>query len=125
MVVNKSAPFDLDAYQAEGEDGPKPDFEFVFGGETYRLPPKANILALLDFDAGRIEAGLRRLLGGDQWARMNAADSVFDTDKLNGLLEAYQRHLGTAPGESLALPVSSKRTATRSKRTSNGTTKLR
>lgn len=123
-MTEKTQPFDLDAYVDEAEDK-RPDFEFIFGGEKYTLPLKPDFFAILDLEHQNFKSGLMRLLGGEQWARMVASDAVMDTGRLNALLEAYQKHLGVKPGESLASPASSKKTATRSRRISNGTTKLR
>lgn len=121
-MATDEKPFDLDAFES---DTKRKDFQFTFGGEAYTLPAHPNLLAVLDLDNNRIEKGLRRLLGGDQWARMEASDAVLDTDRFNALMEAYQKHLGVPMGELSASPASSRKTAGRSKRISNGTTVVR
>lgn len=116
--------FDLDAFEGDARDR-KPPFLFRFGGEDYELPGNPSILAVMDIESGRLEAGLRKLLGPEQFARMVATDAVMDEPRLTALLVRWQRHLGLAPGNSKASPGSSRTTARRSKRTSSATTAFR
>jgi hypothetical protein len=61
-----------------------------------------DILAVASMQAGLLYEGLARMLGDEQWARMNASKAVLDQEKLKALLEAYGKHIGIPLGESLA-----------------------
>lgn len=112
--------FNLDALQNDANQEP---FRFTHGGEEYTLPANPDLLAGVAFQRGDAEGGLRRLLGGDQWARITASDAVLDTGKFVKLMAAYEAHIGATAGELAASSNSSKSTARPSKRTSNGTTR--
>jgi hypothetical protein len=89
--------YDLDAALAEREA--KPAFEFRFGGELFELSAEPDVRALAAFSGGRLDDALRMLLGGEQWARMQAVEAVLDTGALKDLLEAYGKHAGIELGE--------------------------
>jgi hypothetical protein len=112
--------YDLDALEHEAEEEP---FFFRFGGEEYVLPPHLDIRAAAALGGGRIDDGLRILLGAEQWTRLQQADAVFDDRHLVALLEEYSSHIGVTLGELPASPSSLPSTAGPSKRTSRGTTK--
>lgn len=88
--------FDLDAIANESEGKP---FPFTFGGEDYTLPADVDLIAAAALEGGKLYDGLRRLLGEDQWERINAATAVLDTDRLKALMEAYAAHVGLSLGE--------------------------
>lgn len=99
MTVQEPDPtYDLDAVIAERE--PRSPFTFRFGGEVYSLPAWPDLRAAAALDTGRIYDGLRLLLGAEQWARLQAAEAVFDEDAFVDMYRAYQRHIGAALGES-------------------------
>lgn len=89
--------FDLDAVAAEA-NGTEP-FRFTFGGEQYEMPAVVDIRVVAALTTGDVGAALRRLLGEDQWARMEASDAVFDQARFKALLEAYMAHGGSTLGE--------------------------
>lgn len=110
--------FDLDALEAEASDEP---FPFRVGGQTFTLPAASGMdwRAGAAIDSGQYERGLRLLLGEDYDAFCQLAVS---TGQLSALINRYQQHLGLAPGEPQASSGTSKRTARRSRRTSNAST---
>lgn len=112
--------FNLDALENDANQEP---FRFMHGGEEYTLPASPDMRAGIAFQKEDAEGGLRLLLGNEQWARIEASDAVFDTNKFVKLMAAYEAHIGVAVGESQASSPSSKSTARPSKRTSNGTTR--
>lgn len=114
-------PFDLDALAAEADGEP---FTFIFGGETYELPPRIDFRVGVALREGDEYEAIRRMLG-DQWDRVLASDAVFTGALAGQLLRAYLDHSKADAGESVASSRSSKSTAGRSKRTSKGSTQLR
>lgn len=103
--------YDLDAVLAEREE--KSPFTFPFDGAKYVLPPRPDIRAAAALSAGRLDDGLRLLLGTEQWDRMQASTKVFDDEALVGLLDAYMAHTGEDLGKSKASTRSSRNTAKR------------
>jgi len=101
--------FDLDAVIAEREK--KPPFVFRFGGESYSLPTRPDVRAAAALGAGRLDDGLRMMLGQAQWERLQEAEAVFDDQALLSIMEAYQKHTGDDLGESKASTRSSRNTA--------------
>lgn len=93
--------FDLDAVVAERE--PIPPFVFRFGGEEYQLPgsPDAVAFALLAKEETSAD-GIARLLGPDQWSRIQASTAVLDGAAFRALIDAYVASAGLDPGESPA-----------------------
>lgn len=89
--------FDLDAVHHEATAEP---FEFIFGGNTYTLPPSVDMFAVTALQRGDLYGGLSRLLGAEQLDQMLASDAVFDEKRLAALMEAYGKHLGVTLGES-------------------------
>ena len=118
-----SGVFDLDAMAAEAE-GREP-FRFMFGGVEYELSPDLDFRVVAQLNKGLIYEGLARLLGAEQWERMQASDQLLTEDMLAKLFEAYQAHTGTSLGELSASTSSSVSTVRPSKRTSNGSTPRR
>jgi len=100
----------------------KDAWEFEFDGERYRLPPDFDMRAAVAMSSGDMEGGLRHLLGPDQWDRLVASPKVFGLKALTNMMKAYCADIGVDLGEFVASPRSSARTATPSKRTSNGST---
>ena len=80
---------DLDALDADEQGQP---FTFRFGGEEYVLPPRVDLRAVWAFERNRLDAGLRILLGPDQYGRLMASGAGFDAAKVKALLGAYNRH---------------------------------
>lgn len=111
--------YDLDALDREA-DGVA--FVFRFDGEDYTLPPHLDIRAAAALEGGRLDDGLRILLGREQWQRLQDAEAVFDDRHLVNLLERYAGHIGVSLGESGASLVSLRNTGKPSKRISNGST---
>lgn len=97
--------FDLDAVVAERE--PRPPFVFRFGGEEYSLPgsPDAIAFALLSKEETSAD-GLMRLLGPEQWERIQSATAVLDGPTFRTLVDAYVGHAGVDVGESAASTTS-------------------
>lgn len=96
---------DLDALYAElgVEEAPRPAFVFTFGGEDYELPADVDVLALAAMEGGRLDDGLRRILGPAQYLRIQNSPQVFRRDQLKALMEAWRTYCGAggmAPGES-------------------------
>lgn len=112
---------DLDALSAEA-NGAEP-FRFRFGGEEYELPPTVDVRVAALFSDGQLFAGLAKMLGEDQWQRMQDAEAVLDDRQLMALMEEYGKHSGSSLGESKASTDSSMSTVRPSKRTSGGSTK--
>lgn len=121
MTTSVPEEFDLDALLADLDQN-RPKFRFRFGGEAYSLPPKVDLRAAAAMQAGDLHAGLRLLLGAEQWERLCAAEATFDQDALTALMERYVAYTGASVGESSASTVSSASTAERSRPTSNGST---
>lgn len=92
-------PFDLDAVAAEANGEP---FEFTFGGDTYTLPPSVDLRVVGALTAGDVTDALRRLLGAEQWAKLDASDAVFTADQFKALFDAYLAHCGMTTGEAPA-----------------------
>lgn len=109
--------FDLDAVGREAEGEP---FTFTFGGEEYVLPAQPDMRVATAASAGRLEEMLERMLGPDQWARLQASPAPFTSVQLDALLTAYGEHLGIDMGNSEASPSFYKSTVAPSKRTSSG-----
>ena len=88
--------FNLDAVEAEATGQP---FEFDWHDESYSLPSAgdADWRALAALDSGKLEAGLRGLMGDDQYDRF--ASRPLATKKLGKLVEAYLEYQGVKPGE--------------------------
>lgn len=86
-------PLDLDALVAETNDSKEP-FQFIFGGDTFELPPHADLLAIGKFERGDVIGAMEDLLGGDQFARLKGSGKAFDTRYLQALLNAYGAHVG-------------------------------
>lgn len=103
--------YDLDAVIAERE-AVKP-FTFKFGGESFTLPPRPDMVAATDLSAGRLDEGFKRLFGESQWERIHASEAVLDDVALTALFERYQAHTGMDLGESKASQNSSRNTAKR------------
>ncbi len=97
-------------------------FTFTFGGETYTLPPDVDFATLELLDNGKLDDGFRRLLGAEQWERLEASPSTFGMRAFTNVFNAYMAHLGIDAGKSAASPDSSASTVRQSKPTSSGTT---
>jgi len=110
-----SEPFNLDA--ALGDP-----FRFTFCGEEYSLPPDITWAAGDLLSDGKIQEGIRELLGEDQWARLQEAPQPFGTRSFTAVLTAYNAHLGLDSGESEASSPSSADTVGQSRRTSSAST---
>jgi hypothetical protein len=114
--------FDLDALIREREQQP---FRFRFGGDDYEFPPSVDLRLAKTIEqlpkagVGGMVDLLRDLLGPDQWARLEASESVFDLVTFMALLDRYGEHLGSSMGESVASSSSSKPSAKRSRPTSS------
>jgi hypothetical protein len=108
--------FDLDAVLGE-------PFTFTFDGEEYALPVDVDWETTKLLTAGEPEEALHRLLGDDQWSRLEESPKVFGTRSFTKLLDAYMEHLGLRDvGESSASSPSSVNTAEQSRRTFSGST---
>lgn len=92
-------PFDLDAIASEANAEP---FEFTFGGDTYTLPPSVDLRVVASLTSGDIADALKRLLGAEQWERLEASDAVFTAARFEALLNAYMAHNGLDVGEASA-----------------------
>lgn len=106
--------------EADGDAWP-----FEFDGDRYLLPSDFDWRAAEAITSGDLERGLRQLLGDEQWERMCASERIFGVRELVNLLNAYCEAIGVDMGEFKASSGSSARTATPSKRTSNGSTASR
>jgi hypothetical protein len=111
--------FKLDAVAREAKAEP---FEFTFDGETYTMPPDFDVRYAGMMTDGDVLGGLAGVLGPEQWERLNSADAILSITKVNELLEEWCEHIGVELGESSAPSRSVRRTAARSKATSNGST---
>jgi hypothetical protein len=109
----------VEALEREAEAG---GWQFEFDGERYTLPPDFDARAIAHLLAGNLYDGLRTMLGDEQWARLDASPKVFGQNELRRLVNAYAEGIGADLGEFAASSDSSPSTATRSKRTSNGST---
>ena len=114
-------PFDLDAVIAEATGAP---YEFTFGGETFTLPPDADVFAVQKMAAGEIGDALKLLLGSDQYARMETMPGTFGVKAFEALMTDYMRHVGSSVGESQASTGSSASTERPSNPTSSVSTGL-
>jgi hypothetical protein len=112
--------FDLDALARETEGEP---FTFTFGGDEYELPAQPDVRAITAASAGRVEEMLERLLGADQWARLQASPALLTQEMFKGLLTAYGEHLGIDVGNLSASPSFYRSTVAPSKRTSRASTR--
>lgn len=113
---------DLDALVEEDEPGEP--FGFTFDDYDYELPPEMDIRAVAAIASGRLDDGLRMLLGPDQWQRLQDSPKVLSSKTLTRLFEAYAAHTnGVSVGESSASTGSAKNTGRPSKRTSNASTR--
>lgn len=92
-------PFNLDAVAAESTAEP---FEFTFGGDTFTLPPSVDLLVIGSLTSGDVAAALRRLLGEEQFARLDANPAPFTSAQFTALLNAYLAHCGLDVGEASA-----------------------
>lgn len=118
--------FDLEAAiaEAEGSEGPQPDWPFTFDGHEYVLPGQMDIRAIAAISNGRLDDGLRLLLGTEQWDAIQASPKLFSSAMLEKLFEAYTAYTnGSDVGESSASTGSSKSTVRPSKPTSNASIK--
>lgn len=107
--------FDLDAVMAEESKGKK-QYTFQFDGETYKLPPVMDLRSVAAISGGRLDDGLRQLLGQEQYDRMNASEAVFTLAALEALFDDYIRWTGgeeLTVGKSSASTLRSVRTARR------------
>jgi hypothetical protein len=106
--ARKSPPasgFNLDAVLAESRDEDRSEpFPFVFGGEAFELPGLGDVdLRILEaFERGQNGTAMRRMLGEEQWARLEAVDALFNADAMGALLEAWKDHAGVDMGNSSA-----------------------
>ena len=112
--------FDLDALTAEEAGEP---FRFRFGGEMYELPARVDLRMALALEAGRLGETLERLLGPDQWERLQASPAVLDGPAFQALLVKYLGAQGMTVGESSASSASSGSTVKPLRPTSNGSTR--
>ncbi len=93
--------FNLDEVLAEQAAAGAEPFVFVFGGEDYELPARADLLAFGRYAQNPI-SGMRQLLGPEQWKRVLASDAVLTDDGAEALLLAWFKHsTGTEPDEEL------------------------
>ena len=97
-------------------------FTFTFDGEEYTLPPDIEWSTTQTLTEGKPDVALRRLLGEEQWQRLEDSPKVFGTRSFTAVLDAYTEHLGLRMGEAEASPSSSENTDGQSRRTSSGTT---
>lgn len=111
--------------EAIAREADKEAWRFEFDGDEYSLPHDFDMRAAAAFNANDLEGGLRVLLGDEQWERIVASKKVFGVKELRDLLAAYCDGIGVDLGEFAASSSSSRRTATRSKPTSNGSTASR
>lgn len=112
-------PFNLDALELDDQHEP---FRFTFGGETFEISAHYDPRAFYRLTSGDLGGGLLRLLGPDQFARLDAIDKPFDERYLKALMEKWAEHFGTTLGEAAASSSSSNGTGRQSKPTSSGTT---
>lgn len=92
-------PFDLDAVASEAAREP---FTFTFGGDTYTLPPDVDLRIIGSLTSGDITDALRRMLGEEQWKKLEASPAVLTSDRFSALLNAYLAHSGLNVGEASA-----------------------
>lgn len=103
--------FDLDKVLAEEEPGEP--YEFTFDGEKYALPPEMDVRAVAAISGGRLDAGLRLLLGEEQWEKIQASPKTLTLKGLESLFDDYAEHTGTTMEKPSASTPPSKRTAKR------------
>lgn len=108
--------------EALSRDALEDPWPFEFDGETYYLPNDFDIRAAACLATGELFAGMRLLLGEDQWDRVCKSPRIFTAKAMVNLVNAYSAAIGADLGELQASSDSSPSTATRSKPTSNGTT---
>lgn len=89
-------PFDLDAVASEATAEP---FEFTFGGDKFTLPPSVDLRVIGSLTAGDVTDALRRLLGEDQYQRLDTNPAPFTAAQFTALLNAYLAHCGLDVGE--------------------------
>lgn len=95
--------FDLDKVIAEQPPSKSraKQFEFVFDGETYKLPNTIDMLALRAVDEQELVTALRKLLSYEDFARIQRSAKTMTQTTLYALFDAYYQHLvGLAAGES-------------------------
>jgi hypothetical protein len=112
--------YKVEALSREALEDP---WEFEFDSVTYRLPSDFDMRAAAALSVGNLEAGLRIMLGEDQWKTLCESQLIFGVNQLSDMIGAYCEAIGVELGESKASSRFSSNTATPSKRTSNGTTK--
>lgn len=83
--------FDADAFQREGD---RPDFVFRFGGEEYRLPFSPDVRAVSRIRMDNLVGAFEAILGAEQWARIEASQTILDLPTLKAILDAYAKHGG-------------------------------
>lgn len=108
------APFDVDAFAKEAAQEP---FEFVVGGETFRMASMRDIdweVSVEVEDLG-MASGMERViaetLGDDQFERFRA--HKLSMHVLNAILERSMKHFGIDPKDPLRSARRSPRTARR------------
>jgi hypothetical protein len=98
-MASKPKPFDLDAVASEAKLEP---FTFTFGGDTYTIEQDTDLRAAGALSRNDAESVMKRLLGPEQWAKMEASDVVFTSTRFWALLDAFSEHRKTSVGESSA-----------------------
>lgn len=114
--------FDLDAFIAEAADKP---FTFTFDGQRYELPSDPDFFVITNFVNGNLLTAFRRLMGDEQFKRMDASAKPFGAKALTELFDRYMKFAGLSLGKSPASSRSSRGTGRSSNRTSAATTRSR
>lgn len=107
--------FDLSAAVAEkrAEGEKRKPYTFNFGGEKYELPPYMDMLVIAYLAEGQMMSALRKLLGEEQWQRLNDSEEILDDVGLELLFNGYAKHTGQDLGKSRASTRSSRDTRKR------------
>lgn len=115
--------FNLSAVEAEASTEQPAPFEFDFGGEHFTMPVSIDVRARIAASEGNLALAVKLMLGDSQYRRLVQVPEVLDDTRLGALISAWAEHSRSASlGESEASTVSSKSTAKRSRRTSDGST---
>lgn len=83
--------FDLDALERDTNGEP---FVFRFDSVEYTLPARPDVRFAAAMQEGRYGDALRKLLGREQWATLDASDAPFDDEMFKKVIEAYAEHCG-------------------------------
>jgi hypothetical protein len=92
---------DLDLDELLGDAPQRPPFTFRFGGQSFTISGTIDVRMAAAIDAGRLDDGLRLLLGAEQYRRLQECPGTFGAAHLKAVLDSYDRNSkGPRLGES-------------------------